>query len=41
VSSPKHNEICIVIDKLKSDKVAGADNIAPEMTKKWRKNFET
>jgi len=31
VSSPKYNEICTVISKLKSNKAGGADNIPLEL----------
>jgi hypothetical protein len=37
VSSPKYNEICTVISKLKSNKAGGADNIPPELIIKKKK----
>jgi hypothetical protein len=33
VSSPMHNEICTIINKLKSNKAAGIHNIPPEFIK--------
>jgi hypothetical protein len=31
VSSPKYNEICTIINKVKSNKAAGSDNIHQEL----------
>jgi len=39
VSSPKYNEICTVISKLKSNKAGGADNIPPELIIKKEKGW--
>jgi len=33
VSSSMYNEICTIINKLKSNKAAGIDNIPPEFIK--------
>jgi hypothetical protein len=42
VSSPKYNEICTVISKLKSNKAGGADNIIDDKKEKGRRrNLET
>jgi hypothetical protein len=34
VSSPKYNKIYTIINKLTSNKAAGADNVPPELIKK-------
>jgi hypothetical protein len=36
ILSPSHNEICSIIDKLKSNKAGGTDNIIPELIKQGR-----
>jgi hypothetical protein len=36
-----YNEICTIINKLESDKATVLGSIPPQVSKKWRTNFET
>ena len=41
IQPPSYNEVCSIINKLKSNKAGGTDNIIPELVKQGGKNSET